>query len=223
MKIITACCSVVTVHYILILLLSSVRLHIFVLIQLRVWFYFLQVISFFFWGRTPCVLSVPTHTHMHIHTCVHTERTLARPYYTYCWEKGWQNGDFWQQLLHARLISVQKNFQLIWDPNVLMKAASNSLHIIIFVKSLQFSTRYSILLSPKVSAKFLYNTTQISTAQVRRGVIGYRLSIIRVKATTLSLCVQITLSSRVEELSQFSFENAKKSYTTHSLLNLVAL
>jgi len=28
---------------------------------------------FFFWGRTPCVLSVPTHTHMHIHTCVHTE------------------------------------------------------------------------------------------------------------------------------------------------------
>jgi len=170
-----------------------------------------------------CVKCAYTHTHAHTHVCAHREN-IGEALLHILLREGMAK---WWFLTTASTWKVNKrsnkNCQLIWDPNVLMKAASNSLHIIIFVKSLQFSTRYSILLSPKVSAKFLYNTTQISTAQVRRGVIGYRLSIIRVKATTLSLCVQITLSSRVEELSQFSFENAKKSYTTHSLLNLVAL
>jgi len=132
--------------------------------------------------------------------------------------KGWQNGDFCQQRLHARLISVQKKLPAYLRSQCIDESCSSCFHLtahhICKVTAILNSILYFVI--TKSFCKILYNTTQIflSTAQVRRGVIGYRLSIIRVKATTLSLCVQITLSIGWKNYHNFHLKMQKSHIHT---------
>lgn len=164
-------CSDSTLTYILILLCHLSGYTSLFWFSYEFGFTFCKWFLFLLRTHTMCVkVCLHTHTHTHIYMCV--RENIGEALLHIFLSNGEREGMAkWWFLSTASTCKVNKrskiNCQLIWDPNVLMKAAaaaSISLHII-FVKSLQFSTRYYILLSPKVSAKFYTTPHKFSFPQ----------------------------------------------------------
>jgi hypothetical protein len=207
-------CSIVTVHpHILILIgLSNNNTHMF-------WFGYefgFHICQWFFWSVHTEADEVCTYTHTCVHIMCFRENIGEALLHKNGWIVGWQNVEFCQQLVHARLISSgsaylrsQCNYQ-----NCCLHHCNSELDTDIYI--------YLVITKSSAKCSYTTYTTQIFLSTAQGGLSVIVCPLFGFKSNQVFFCVCVNNIINMMEVIITIFNWKCRTSHIHTVLNLVA-